>query len=50
MEKLQKDLDELIKSYHNKRTNQGKICCERTLLDTLLAGQSICALKNLAQI
>ncbi len=50
MEELQKDLDELIKSYHNERTNQGKMCCKRTLLDTLLDGQSIWAQKNLAQI
>jgi len=36
LEELQKDLDEWIKYYNNKRTHQGKMCCGRTPLETLL--------------
>lgn len=50
MEELQKDLDEWMKYYNNERTHQGKMCCGRTPLETLLDGQSIWAEKNLAQI
>ncbi|MCH9665137.1 MAG: IS481 family transposase [Gammaproteobacteria bacterium] len=48
MEELQKDLDEWMKYYNNERTHQGKMCCGRTPLETLLDGQSIWAEKNLA--
>lgn len=50
LEELQKDLDEWIKYYNNERTHQGKMCCGRTPLVTLLDGKKIWAEKNLAQI
>ena len=50
MEDLQKDLDEWMEYYNNDRTHQGKMCCGRTPLDTLLDGKSIWTEKNLAQI
>ena len=48
MEAIQKDLDDWIKSYNNDRTHQGKMCCGRTPMETLLDGKSIWAEKNLA--
>jgi len=48
MEALQKDLDDWIKSDNNDRTHQGKMCCGRTPMETLLDGKSIWAEKNLA--
>ena len=48
MEALQKDLDDWIKSYNNDRTHQGKMCCGRTPMETLLDGKAIWAEKNLA--
>lgn len=50
LEALQKDLDEWMESYNNNRTHQGKMCCGRTPIDTLLDGKAIWAQKNLAQI
>lgn len=50
LEDLQKDLDEWIQYYNNERTHQGKMCCGRTPLATLLDGKRIWAEKNLAQI
>lgn len=50
MEELQRDLDDWIMSYNNDRTHQGKMCCGRTPLATLLAGKLIWAEKNLGQI
>lgn len=50
LEELQKDLDEWMIYYNNDRTHQGKICCGRTPLETLLDGKLIWAEKNLAQI
>ncbi|MBQ4851048.1 IS481 family transposase [Pseudoalteromonas sp. MMG012] len=50
MEELQKDLDEWMDYYNNERTHQGKMCCGRTPLVTLIDGKSIWAEKNLAQI
>lgn len=50
LEVLQKDLDEWMVYYNNDRTHQGKMCCGRTPLETLLDGKSIWAEKNLAQI
>lgn len=50
MDELQKDLDAWINYYNNERTHQGKMCCGRTPLETLLDGKSIWAEKNLAQI
>ena len=50
LEELQKDLDEWMIYCNNDRTHQGKMCCGRTPLETLLDGKSIWAEKNLAQI
>jgi transposase InsO family protein len=50
LEELQKDLDEWMKYYNNERTHQGKVCCGRTPLETLLGGKKVWAEKNLAQI
>lgn len=50
LEALQKDLDEWMVYYNNDRTHQGKMCCGRTPLDTLLDGKVIWAEKNLTQI
>jgi len=38
---LQKDLDEWIYSYNNERTHQGKMCCGRTPMQTLIDGKQI---------
>lgn len=50
LEELQKDLDEWIHSYNNDRTHQGKMCCGRTPMETLIDGKRLWAEKNLAQI
>ena len=50
LEALQKDLDEWMVYYNNDRTHQGKMCCGRTPLETLLDGKAIWAEKNLTQI
>lgn len=50
LEELQKDLDEWMKYYNNTRTHQGKVCCGRTPMETLLDGKMVWAEKNLAQI
>lgn len=50
LEQLQKDLDGWIEYYNNERTHQGKMCCGRTPMDTLLDGKRIWQEKNLAQI
>lgn len=50
LDELQRDLDEWINDYNNERTHQGKMCCGRTPLATLLDGKRIWAEKNLAQI
>lgn len=46
LETLQADLDELYYNHH--RTHQGKMCCGRTLMETLLDGKRIWAEKNLS--
>lgn len=50
LEDLQTDLDEWLKFYNTERTHQGKMCCGRTPLATLLDGKRIWAEKNIAQI
>ena len=50
LEMLQKDLDEWLDNYNNERTHQGKMCCGRTPMETLIDGKQIWAEKNLAQI
>lgn len=41
VESLQKDLDEWLIYYNNERTHQGKMCCGRTPIDTLIDGKRI---------
>ena len=41
IESLQKDLDEWLESYNNERTHQGKMCCGRTPMQTLIDGKQI---------
>ena len=41
MDALQKDLDEWIDYYNNERTHQGKMCCGRTPMETLVDGKII---------
>ncbi len=41
IEQLQNDLDEWLDYYNNERTHQGKICCGRTPMETLLDGKQI---------
>lgn len=50
LEELQKDLDDWIDYYNNDRTHQGKMCCGRTPMETLLDGKQIWLEKNLSQI
>ncbi|WP_335986949.1 integrase core domain-containing protein, partial [Acinetobacter bereziniae] len=50
LEELQADQDVWQKFYNTERTHQGKMCCGRTPLETLLDGKRIWAEKNLAQI
>ena len=38
---LQIDLDEWLNYYNNERTHQGKMCCGRTPIDTLIDGKRI---------
>ncbi|WP_432579457.1 IS481 family transposase [Vibrio sinus] len=48
LEELQKDLDEWLDYYNNERTHQGKICCGRTPIETLIDGKLVWAEKNLS--
>lgn len=41
LEELQVDLDAWLDVYNNERTHQGKKCCGRTPMETLLDGKSI---------
>lgn len=41
IESVQKDLDEWIYYYNNERTHQGKMCCGRTPIETLVDGKKI---------
>ncbi len=41
LDDLQADLDEWIDRYNNDRSHQGKMCCGRTPMQTLLDGQSL---------
>ena len=47
IEELQKDLDDWLLYYNNERTHQGKMCCGRTPLETLVDGKSLWQDKNL---
>jgi len=48
IEQLQNDLDEWLDYYNNERTHQGKMCCGRTPMETLLDGKSIWKEKFIA--
>ncbi|MBZ7907234.1 IS481 family transposase, partial [Klebsiella pneumoniae] len=50
LESLQTDLDSWLWHYNNERTHQGKMCCGRTPMATLLDGKRVWAEKNLNQI
>ncbi|WP_291972963.1 integrase core domain-containing protein, partial [Candidatus Symbiopectobacterium sp.] len=50
LESLQVDLDNWLWHYNNERTHQGKMCCGRTPMATLLDGKRIWAEKNLNQM
>ncbi|MGX5056710.1 IS481 family transposase, partial [Enterobacter asburiae] len=50
LESLQTDLDNWLWHYNNERTHQGKMCCGRTPMATLLDGKRVWAEKNLNQI
>lgn len=41
MDELQKDLDEWLYYYNNECTHQGKMCCGRTPMQTLIDGKKI---------
>lgn len=45
LEELQKDLDDWVDNYNNERTHQGKMCCGRTPMQTLLDGKREWRLK-----
>lgn len=41
LEQLQQDLDEWLYRYNHERTHQGKMCCGRTPMQTLLDGKKL---------
>jgi transposase InsO family protein len=41
LDELQTDLDAWLAYYNNERTHQGKMCCGRTPLQTLIAGKEV---------
>ena len=41
IEELQTDLDDWIKYYNNRRTHQGKMCCGRTPMQTLIDAKEV---------
>ncbi|RUS65986.1 hypothetical protein CUZ56_02342 [Saezia sanguinis] len=50
LDELQQDLDVWLEFYNNERTHQGKMCCGRTPMQTLLEAKLIWQEKNLNQI
>lgn len=48
IETLQQDLDEWISYYNTERTHQGKMCCGRTPMETLIDGKRIWQEKKIA--
>ena len=48
LETLQADLDVWVEQYNTERTHQGKMCCGRTLIETLEAGKAIWKEKLIA--
>jgi transposase InsO family protein len=47
VEELQVDLDEWLIKYNTQRTHQGKVCCGRTPMETLIDGKKIWKAKFL---
>jgi len=41
LEELQSDLDAWLNEYNTERTHQGKMCCGRTPMQTLLDGKAL---------
>jgi transposase InsO family protein len=41
VQELQADLDEWISYYNTQRTHQGKMCCGRTPMQTMIAGKEV---------
>jgi transposase InsO family protein len=41
LDELQRDLDLWIEHYNGERTHQGKMCCGRTPMATMLAGKEV---------
>lgn len=41
LETLQADLDAWVEIYNNERSHQGKMCCGRTPIQTLLDGRAL---------
>lgn len=41
LDELQKDLDDWLEFYNHQRTHQGKMCCGRTPMQTLLDGKTV---------
>jgi transposase InsO family protein len=39
LEELQADLDDWVRYYNNDRTHQGKVCCGRTPMQTMIEGK-----------
>ena len=39
LEELQADLDDWIRYYNHDRTHQGKVCCGRTPMQTMMDGK-----------
>lgn len=48
IEQLQNDLDDWLKKFNTERTHQGKMCCGRTPLETLIDGKKIWQKKYVA--
>lgn len=48
-DELQRELEEWIDDYNNERTHQGKMCCGRTPIATLIDGKQIWEEKNLTK-
>ena len=48
IETLQADLDQWLIKYNHERTHQGKMCCERTPMETLEDGKNIWQAKLVA--
>jgi transposase InsO family protein len=46
LEDLQQDLNDWLVYYNSERTHQGKMCCSRMPIDTLLYGKNIWSEKT----